>query len=97
MENRFCRVFLINDKDQLLVLRTETENSSIIDECTNVKMPNGCGTIIKNTIEFTNGVEGVKDHVKESFEYLDQYDRRLAASQHKELLERIEDFLNPNT
>jgi len=96
MENRFCRVFKINDKDQLLVLRTETEDSSIIDECTNVVMPSGCGTIIKNTIEFKNGQDGVKDHVKESFEYLDGYDRQLAASQHKDLLERIEEFMNPN-
>lgn len=91
IKNRFCKVFMIGENDQLLVLRTETESSSIIDECTNVIMENGTGTIVKNTIEFTG-----ENHVQDSFKYLDEYDKQLAIAQHKDLLIRIEEFLNPN-
>lgn len=85
MNNRFAKLFKVGENNQLLVIRTEGSDYSVIDECTCIK-----GTIVKNTIDFTG-----ENHIKDSMEYLDGINLMIAKEQHASLVERIAEFLNP--
>ncbi len=86
MTNRFSKLFAVDKDNQLLIIRTEGADYSVIDECSCIN-----GTIVKNTIDFTG-----EKHKEESYAYLDGFTLMLAKEQHRILSERIAEFLNPN-